>query len=436
MELDYKKLGFKCGIEIHQQLETHKLFCKCPSIVHDDNKSNIFLERNLRAVAGETGEVDAAAAYEKQKNKFYKYEGCSSSACLVEMDEEPPHGINQDALKTALEVSMLLKAKIVDNVLFMRKTVIDGSNVSGFQRTALIATDGYIETSKGKVGIESVCLEEEAAKKLEDKDTYTKFKLDRLGVTLLEIATDPSIKDAEHAKEVASILGMILRSTGKVKRGIGTIRQDVNVSIKGKERVEVKGFQELKFMPTVIEHEVKRQKALKKGTKEVRKANKDSTTTFLRPMPGAARMYPETDVPSIKITKQMINSIKLPELLDEKALRYEKEFNINGDLARTLIKSKINFKEFTTEFKKIDNTFMATVLTAFPKELKKRYNLDPEKVKEKHYKEILGLLNEGKIPKDAVIDLMAKATEGKKLIVAKSVSDDDLKIEIKKIIKA
>ena len=122
---DYKKLGFKCGIEIHQQLETHKLFCDCPSLVNDENQADIFFERKLRAVAGESGSIDAAAMYEKQKNKVYKYEACSSSSCLVEMDEEPPHHVNMHALKTALEISMMLNAKTVDNVIFMRKTVID-----------------------------------------------------------------------------------------------------------------------------------------------------------------------------------------------------------------------------------------------------------------------------------------------------------------------
>jgi len=431
--MDYKKLGFKCGIEIHQQLETHKLFCNCPSLVNDENKTDIFFERKLRAVAGETGDVDAAAAFEKQKDKYYKYEGCSSSCCLVEMDEEPPHNVNQDALETALEVSLLLNAKISNNIIFMRKTVIDGSNVSGFQRTALIATDGYIETSKGRVRIEVICLEEEAAKKLETKESYTKYKLDRLGVALLEIATDPSIQDPEHAKEVASIIGMILRSTGKVKRGIGTIRQDVNVSIKGKERIEIKGFQDLRYMPKVIENEIQRQKALNKGKKEVRKANPDGSTTFLRPMPGAARMYPETDIQIIKITKEMLKEIKLPELLDEKTLRYEKEFKINADLAKELIKQDINFKDYTKQFPKIENTYLATVLTSFSKEIKRKENLE---IKEEHFKEVLKPLNDNKIPKNAVIDLLINIAKGKKLDLSnyKSVSDEELKKEIKKIV--
>ena len=163
-DLDYKKLGFKCGLEIHQQLETHKLFCNCPSIVHDSNP-NIKIKRKLRAVAGETGKVDAAAAYEIKKDLKNVYEACSSSSCLIELDEEPPKEVNKDALDIVLQVALLLNAKPVDEIRVMRKTVVDGSNVSGFQRTMLVATDGFIETSKGKVIVDSICLEEESAKK-------------------------------------------------------------------------------------------------------------------------------------------------------------------------------------------------------------------------------------------------------------------------------
>ncbi|MEA3378843.1 MAG: Glu-tRNA(Gln) amidotransferase subunit GatE [Nanoarchaeota archaeon] len=438
MPLDYKKLGFKCGIEIHQQLETHKLFCNCPSLVNDGHKADVFFERKFRAVAGETGKVDAAAQFEKSKDKIYKYEACSSSSCLVEMDEEPPHEVNMDALKTVLEAAKMLNCKIVDNIQFMRKTVIDGSNVSGFQRTALVGFDGSVETSKGKVAIDTICLEEEAAKKLEETKGYTKFRLDRLGIALIEVATDASIKDSEHAKEVASKIGMILRSTGKVKRGIGTIRQDVNVSIKGKSRVEIKGFQELKSIPKIIENEVKRQMNLKESYKEVRKAESDGTTIFLRPMPGADRMYPETDIPPIKITNKLLNEIKIPELLDEKALRYAKEFQLESDLAKELVKAGINFEDYAKNFKNINNNFIATVLISFPKEIKTRYGLDCKKITNNHYKIILKYLNDNIIPKDTVMNLLIDSAKGKKLDVSKykQFSDDQLKKEIKKIIDA
>ncbi len=439
-ETDYHALGFKCGVEIHQQLDTKKLFCDCPSIVRDDN-ADIKVHRRLRATAGETGSVDQAAAYEKSKSKEFIYEACSTSCCLVELDEEPPHAVNHNALMIALEVSMLLNAKIVDEIQFMRKTVIDGSNVSGFQRTALIAQDGYIETSKGKIHIPTICLEEEAAKKIEDTKEFTRYKLDRLGIPLIELGTDANIKDPEHAKEVAEILGMILRSTGKVKRGLGTIRQDVNVSIKDGARTEIKGFQDLKSIPKIVEYEVHRQlKEIKEGkniVESVRKAESDLTTSYLRPMPGADRMYPETDVKTIKITKELLSKIKLPELITDKAKKLE-DFGINKDIAKSIVKEgKLEYYE--NLFKKLNNlkpSFIIDTYLGIRKQLKKDHNIDEEKISDANVEEALLLINENKIPKNNLAEALADIVNGK-FDVKKyaGASDSDLEKEIEKIVK-
>ena len=254
MEINYEKLGFKCGLEIHQQLEGKKLFCNCPTL-NSDKEPDVKVERKLKAVVGETGEIDIAAEYEMSKNKRFLYESCSEDTCLVEYDEEPPHQLNKQALETTIKIALLLNAKIVDEIQVMRKTVVDGSNVSGFQRTALVAIDGYIKTEDGAIiKIPVICLEEEAAQKLEESKDFVRYKLDRLGIPLIEIATSADIKSPEHAKEVASHIGMILRSIQGVKRGLGTIRQDVNISIKEGARPEVKGFQELRSIPKIIEY--------------------------------------------------------------------------------------------------------------------------------------------------------------------------------------
>src|SRR3989344_4302824 len=238
--MNYQKLGFKCCVECHQQLECKKLFCSCPAIIKDD-KPDFIVRRKLRASAGEKGAVDIAAKYEQKIGKEFIYNIYKDCTCLVELDDEPPHEVNKDALKIALQISMLLNARINDKIQFMRKVVIDGSNTSAFQRTALIAMDSYIETSKGRVNIPTICLEEEAAKIVEKTDVQVVYNLSRLGIPLLEIATDASIKDPEHAKEVSEKIGMILRSVDGIKRGLGTIRQDVNVSIENGTRVELKG---------------------------------------------------------------------------------------------------------------------------------------------------------------------------------------------------
>jgi glutamyl-tRNA(Gln) amidotransferase subunit E len=266
MEPDYNKLGFKCGIEIHQQLETHKLFCSCPSVIRDE-QPDLQVERRMRAVAGELGDVDPAALHEFLRNRTLIYEAYADTNCLIELDEEPPHPLNREALRTVLEVALLLKARPVDEIHVMRKTVIDGSNTSGFQRTMLVAEDGVLETSLGPVGIPTICLEEDAARIISERGGVVHYRLDRLGIPLIEIATAPDIKNPRHAREVAEKLGSILRAS-RVKRGLGTIRQDINVSIREGNRIEVKGVQDLSLISKVVEGEVRRQATLvevKKG---------------------------------------------------------------------------------------------------------------------------------------------------------------------------
>lgn len=435
---DYNLLGFKCGLEIHQQLETHNLFCKCPSIVHDENPI-IEVRRKLKAVVGETGEIDIAASHEQSKAKEMVYQGCERSYCLVELDEEPPHSINEEAVKIALQVSKMLHCDIVDEIQVMRKTVIDGSNVSGFQRTALIAMDGYIETSKGKVKIDTLCLEEEAAKKVHSDNKTTTYRLDRLGVCLLEIATDASIQDPEHAKECAEILGMILRSTNKVKRGIGTIRQDVNVSIKGGVRVEIKGFQDLRSIPKVIEYEINRQsdciKKKVKLQKEVRKAEPDMTTSFLRPMPGGARMYPETDILPLRITNKMIEDISIPELISDKKNMLSEKYGLDQGLINEIIKRDIDFESLVIKYKRIDPKFIASILIQIPKELKRKTSLDVDNLSLNDFEQILSYAE--KIPKDFIPTLIEKKVLGEKINISDFQVADDSEIEffVKKLIK-
>jgi Glu-tRNA(Gln) amidotransferase subunit E-like FAD-binding protein len=439
--MEYEKFGLKVGLEIHQRLDSHKLFCNCPSVMRDD-KPDIVIRRRLRAVAGEAGNVDVAAKFEMGKDLQFVYEGYSDTTCNVEFDEQPPGPLNLDALNIVLQVALLLNAKPVGKVHFMRKTVVDGSNTSGFQRTALIAKDGYIETSLGKVGIGYVYLEEEAAKNVKEAESSRVWRLDRLGIPLVEIQTKPDIKTPEHAKEVAELLGMILRSTSRVQHGLGTIRQDINLSIKDGARVEIKGFQDLRSIPKLIEGEVRRQLDLVNGGKkvanEVRKANPDNTTSFMRPMPGSARMYPETDVLPVRITKELLSSIKRPELLTERSMRLEKKYNLNPDLAREVVKSDIDFDEYVARFKNVDPAFIAHAFIEVPKEIKARFKLDADKISLGDITHVLAYLDEGKITKDAVLELLCDVASDKKIDISKfkAVSADQLEKEIKKIIEA
>ncbi|MBW2991422.1 Glu-tRNA(Gln) amidotransferase GatDE subunit E, partial [Candidatus Woesearchaeota archaeon] len=191
-DLNYNELGLKCGIEIHQQLEGKKLFCNCATEIRKGDP-DFKVVRRLRASAGEEGGVDQAALYEQKKQKYFVYQGYDDITCDVELDEEPPHPVNQDALRAALQVAKMLNCKIVDEIQVMRKTVIDGSNTSGFQRTMVIGMNGFVEVGGKKVSIEGVFLEEEACQIIERTKTknYDIYNLSRLGIPLIEIATGP-----------------------------------------------------------------------------------------------------------------------------------------------------------------------------------------------------------------------------------------------------
>ena len=478
--MDYQEIGLKCGIEIHQQLNTeHKLFCSCRSRLSNDKPVGTIV-RKLKPVSGETGEIDIAAAHELLKNKEFEYQIYSQESCTVELDEEPPHQINTDAVSIGLQIAIMLNCQIPDEIHTMRKTVIDGSNTSGFQRTAIVGVNGFVETGFGKVGITNLSVEEDSAQIVSREGNKIVYGLDRLGIPLVEIGTDADIKTPEHARETAEKLGFIIRSTGAVKRGLGTIRQDVNVSVKGGQRIEIKGAQDLKSLPRLVETEANRQLKLiqihdavknlreselkeinlsevfkntksklisgilssggkvfgarlagfsglpgkeiqpnkRFGTelseyaktagvkglihsdedlkgkynleepeikqikltlkcadgdafilvgdkedkarkavlaavsraniqihsavpKEVRKAEEDGTTTFLRPLPGAARLYPETDIIPVRVDRKLLDYLNqnLPELWENKIDRFVKEYKINKDIATQLVKS-------------------------------------------------------------------------------------------------
>ncbi|HLF54998.1 MAG TPA: Glu-tRNA(Gln) amidotransferase subunit GatE [Candidatus Nanoarchaeia archaeon] len=565
----------KCGLEIHQQLDCKKLFCECPSVIQE-NTPHFTIMRKLRAVVGETGEIDIAAAAEAMKGKKFIYEGYDDNCCLIELDEEPPRNLREEALLAAVQVAKLFKAKFVDEVQVMRKTVVDGSNTSGFQRSALVAYDGKIDSSLGKISIPTVIVEEDSARLIKDENDKTVFRLDRLGIPLLEVSTGPDIVSAEQCAEVAEKLGLFLRSTGKVKRGLGTIRQDVNVSIEGGERVEIKGAQDLKLLPKIVELEALRQEnlleikrelakrnvksvvaqivdvsrylvnskskvikstlsnggavlgislscfkgligrelqpgkrlgtefsdrakvsagvggvfhsdelpnygitpdeveliskhldcgshdafvlvadlkdkaeralqavilrandALRGVPKEVRRANPDATTTYMRPMPGAARMYPETDVLPVRITKKMIDSVELPELIEHKIGRYEK-LGLGHDLAELVAKSDRTdlFDNFVKSFKELKPAYIAEILMTSERTIRRQFNVDISPTDE-DYCDLFEALEHDEITKESVLEILKEKRPVKEVLPRfKLLSDSELERELKRIIEA
>lgn len=540
---DYRKLGLIAGLEIHQQLDTEeKLFCGCPTILRDNEDSNFEFFRYLRPTRSEMGEVDRAAAEEAMLTKRFVYKAYDTT-CLVENDEEPPRELNREALGIALQIAKLLNMRVFDEIHTMRKIVIDGSNTSGFQRTALASTSGYIETSQGNVGIGVLCLEEEAARKLEDNGDTVLYSLDRLGIPLVEIGTQPDIISPAHARETAERIGMLLRSTGSVKRGLGTIRQDVNISISRGARVEIKGVQALDLIETIVEQEVGRQvnlleimdelrsrrasvpgdivdvtdlftrsqskvikKALKNGVvlavkltgfagvvgrevqpgrrlgtelsdyakksgvggifhsdelpaygiteqevgslrkavrageedcvimvadleerafsamhmaierarmsldsvpEETRRALPDGNSAYMRPLPGAARMYPETDIPPVVVTTEMLDAVELPELLPQRKARYMEEWGLNEELAGRMAYSAhfTVFEEVLSKVTGINPMLVATTFMSTLAELR-REGAEIEKLEPDHYVDVFKLVASGGAAKEVVSDIL------------------------------
>ena len=578
MGIDYDKVGLKAGLEIHQQLDTRtKLFCKCPTTLRDNKDSTYSFIRYLRASKSEMGEVDRAAREEESYSRTFLYKAYDST-CLVENDEEPPGELNPEAIDIALEVALMLNMKVVDEIHTMRKIVIDGSNTCGFQRTALVATDGWLTTEEGRVRIDSLCLEEDAAQKIETTGTgnMVVYSLDRLGIPLVEISTAPDIRTPEQARKVAEQIGMILRSTGKVKRGLGTIRQDINISIEGGARVEIKGVQNLRLISEIVKNEILRQRKLMElkdelnnrgarvehriedlssifkdtdsrvinraggkvfgaclrgfagilgtelqpgrrfGTEladfatkysnitglihtdelpaygigeaeiarmrsvfnasesdcvvivavadteraqgekalravlnraeaamrgipeETRRALPNGSSAYMRPLPGAARMYPETDVPPVEIDAQRLKAIRsrLPETFEHRVTRYKQQFGLNDELATKISRSSnFNLFELIVERyrgKGVSPTLVARTLTDTIVELM-REGVELENLTEQHLIDIFRLLAEHAFAKEAIPDIMRFIASKPELSVERAIEEIGLRVSIRDV---
>jgi glutamyl-tRNA(Gln) amidotransferase subunit E len=549
MSHDYEELGLVAGLEIHQQLDTEtKLFCNCPTERREPETAAYSFTRYLHPTKSELGELDEAALEESRVDREFEYLAFDST-CLVEADEEPPHRLDREALDTALEIATLLDCSVVDRAQVMRKIVVDGSNTSGFQRSTLVATDGHIETDQGPVGIDDLLLEEESAARIEERDGGVTYGLDRLGIPLVEIGTKPDISTPEQARAAAERIGMLLRSTGKVKRGLGTIRQDVNVSIEAGARVELKGVQSLDDIDDIVRNEVSRQVALldiadelsardasvsepqavtdvfedtnsgviagaeavtavrlegfdglvgreiqpdrRLGTElsdhakrhgaggifhtdelpaygvtaselealraavdadeadavalvaadesvaetaieavadraetaiegvpeETRGATEEGTSRYLRPLPGAARMYPETDVPPVEPDAA---DVEPPELLTERVDRYQAEYGLDAGLAEQVAYGR-HMQTFEAALERgIDPTTAADTLESTLTELR-REDVPVEALTESHLLETLALVEDGELAKEGIAPVLSELAADPSLSAAEGV---------------
>ena len=284
-EFDYKKLGLMCGLEIHQQLDSKtKLFCRCPAKLEGTREPDFVIKRYMRPVLGEMGIYDEAMLTEYEKGMSIVYEYYKDVNCTYELDETPPFECNDEAKKIAIEIALLLNSNIIEEMHVCRKNYLDGSVPCGFQRTTILAKDGFVELENGKkIRIDILCLEEDAARKIKTENKTNYFRLDRLGIPLVEITTKPDINDPYECRETAERLGLLLWST-KVKKILGSIRQDVNVSVKDGSRIEIKGVQKLDWIPVLINHEISRQTKLIEIRDELKKRKLTKTNLSTTPV--------------------------------------------------------------------------------------------------------------------------------------------------------
>ena len=260
----YRSLGFRSGLEIHQQLATErKLFCRCPARLYQDGEDfDAQLVRHMRPTLSELGEYDGTALMEfrTRKNIIYRIKG--ETACTYDIDDTPPFAINREALAIAMEIALLLDASIVGELHITRKQYLDGSIPTGFQRTAIVGIEGEIPIPSHPVRIIQLSIEEDSCREVSDVGHERTYTTDRLGTPLIETVTYPDMRTPDEVAEAAHYLRYLARSTGKVNVGIGAARQDVNVSIDGGTRVEIKGVQHIRWIPELTHNEAFRQKAL------------------------------------------------------------------------------------------------------------------------------------------------------------------------------
>ncbi|MFA4986052.1 MAG: Glu-tRNA(Gln) amidotransferase subunit GatE [Candidatus Brocadiia bacterium] len=257
--LDYEAIGLMSGVEIHQQLfTTKKMFCRCLSR-HYSEEFNTSVLRHMRPTLSEMGEYDGTALMEFKKKKEIVYLVNQDSTCTYELDDTPPFLVNEDALDIAIELALMLNCSVVDELHITRKQYLDGSIPTGFQRTAIVGIEGSIPVNGKRIGIIQLGFEEDSCREVTDIGHTITYRPDRLGMPLIEAVTYPDMRHPVEVAQVVEAIGRLLRTSGKVRRGIGSVRQDVNVSVRGGTRIEIKGVPRIPYIPMLVHIEAGRQ---------------------------------------------------------------------------------------------------------------------------------------------------------------------------------
>jgi len=262
---DYGQLGFMGGLEIHQQLITRsKLFCRCPAGRRVRGFDAEVL-RHMRPTLSELGEYDGTALMEFKTRKEIVYQLDRGSVCTYEIDDTPPFEIDKESVRIATEIALLLNLNLVSELHVMRKQYLDGSIPTGFQRTAMVGLTGVVPFKVPELGvarelrIRQLSLEEDSCREVSDVGHRITFHTDRLGTPLTEVVTEPDLLTPLELQAAGRLLAAVAQATGKVRRGPGAARQDVNVSVAGGRRIEIKGVDNHRNLPQLVHIEAFRQ---------------------------------------------------------------------------------------------------------------------------------------------------------------------------------
>jgi glutamyl-tRNA(Gln) amidotransferase subunit E len=274
---DYDALGFLGGLEVHQQLLTRrKLFCRCPAGRYVDRADGEVL-RHMRPTLSELGEYDGTALMEFKTRKEIVYLLERGSVCTYELDDTPPFPMDEEAIEIAIGIAQLLDLNLVAELHVMRKQYLDGSIPTGFQRTAMVGLTGTIPFRVPALGVDrplsirQLSLEEDSCREVSDIGHRITFRTDRLGMPLTEVVTEPEFRTPEEMQAGGRLLAQVVRATGRVRRGPGAARQDVNVSVAGGRRVEIKGVDNHRWLPALVHNEGFRQLNLLRVREELRR---------------------------------------------------------------------------------------------------------------------------------------------------------------------
>ncbi len=392
--INYDALGFRCGIEVHQQLDTdQKLFCRCPvGLVAE--APDTFVLRHMRPTLSEMGEYDGTALMERKKRKEIIYQILNNHVCTYEMDDTHPFLVNEKALDIGIKLALLFQCKIVDEAHVSRKQYLDGSIPTGFQRTILIGTDGWIPYKGKKIGIRQINIEEDACREVSDQGHRIVFRTDRLSTPLVEVITEAHMLNPMEAGEVTCLLAETNRISGLVRRGIGTARQDVNVSIMGGNRVEIKGVEKIGLIPALTHHEALRQKALLELRDElVRRRISD-------------RMYPDTDHPPIRVDEARIQKAKaeVPEFPWERREKLKK-MGLSEQLVDELATHPF-FKNFQVVAEMSGDPKWAARTIAETLKFLKRKGYDISHLKDEDFFELAKLLRERRFYREGTPEII------------------------------